>query len=304
MEAAHKSQLNDYARYKAAKRGVSKFLCNVVDKIWYNDLKNANTFYMKVTAINIMSLLDANCGGLHALDMILLCTDMMQYYMQADGIPQFIVMMGDAQKKAKQAGMPIANNKLVMLALAAVLAPQHFPCEVDNWEGLTAGSCMWQAWKVAFCLAHLKRQCQLQALGGGKPLNDAQTVIPTDAPNMDCIGKALENLALAASNDTTILQQLMAANLALTALVTLLTAANKKLANALARSKGGATPAAAPALAKIHLVNKPFPGNYCWTHGNRVSQAHTSATCSCKAMGHKDDMTTANTMGSSEADKG
>jgi hypothetical protein len=129
-EAAHKSQLNDYASYKAAKRGVSKFLCTVVDKIWYNDIKNGNTFYTKVTAIDIMALLDANSGGLHALDMILLHTDMIQYYMQADGIPQFIVMMEDAWKKVKQAGMPIADIKLVMMALAAVLAAQHFPREM------------------------------------------------------------------------------------------------------------------------------------------------------------------------------
>jgi hypothetical protein len=95
-EAAHKSQLDDYASYNVAEQGVSKFLCNVVDEIWYNNLKNADTFYTKVTAIDIMSLLDTNSGGLHALDMILLCTDIMQYYLQADGIPQFIVMMEDA----------------------------------------------------------------------------------------------------------------------------------------------------------------------------------------------------------------
>ncbi len=133
-----------------AKQGVSKFLRDVVDEIWYNNLKNANTFYTKVMAIDIMSLLDANSGGLHALNMILLCMDMMQYYVQVDGIPQFIVIMEDAQKKAKQAGMPIANVELVMMALAAVLAASHFPHEVDDWEGL---------WKVAFCLAHLKHQC-------------------------------------------------------------------------------------------------------------------------------------------------
>jgi hypothetical protein len=138
---------------------VSKFLCNVVDEIWYNDLKNANNFYMKVTAIKIMSLIDANSGGLHALDMILLCMDMMQYYVQVDGIPHFIVMMEDAQKKAKWASMPIADVELVMMSLAAVLEAQHFPREVDDWEGLPAASCMWQAWKVAFRLAHLKRQC-------------------------------------------------------------------------------------------------------------------------------------------------
>jgi hypothetical protein len=151
---------------------MSKFLHNVVGKIWYNNLKNSVTFYTKVMAINIiiMSLLGANSGGLHALDMTLLCMDMMQYYVQADGIPQFIVMMEDAQKKAKQASMPIADAKLVMMTLAADLAAQHFPREVDNWEGLPAGSCTWQAWMVAFRLAHLKRQHQLQALGGGQPL--------------------------------------------------------------------------------------------------------------------------------------
>jgi hypothetical protein len=255
-------------------------------------------------AFDIISLVDANSGGLHALDMILLCMDIMQYYMQADGIPQFIVMMEDAQKKAKWAGMPIADVKLLMMAFVAVLAAQHFPREVDDWEGLPARSCTWQAWKVAFRLAHLRHQCQLQALGGGEPLGGAHTVISTAAPTMDCIKKALENLALAALNDTTVLQQLMAANLALTVLVTLLTAANKKLADDFVRSKGGATPAAALAPAKGHSANKPFLGNCCWTHGHRVSQTHTSATCSCKSMGHKDNATTASTMGGYEADKG
>jgi hypothetical protein len=38
-EAAHKSRLDDYASYKAAERGVAKFLRDVVDEIWYNNLK-------------------------------------------------------------------------------------------------------------------------------------------------------------------------------------------------------------------------------------------------------------------------
>jgi hypothetical protein len=75
--------------------------------------------------------------------MITLHTIMTQYYVQADGIPQFIVMMEDAQKKVTRAGMPIANYELVMLALVAVLAAQHFPCKVDGWEGLPSTSCTW-----------------------------------------------------------------------------------------------------------------------------------------------------------------
>ena len=42
-EVANKSRLDDYASYKAAERGVAKFLRNVVDEIWYGDLKDADT---------------------------------------------------------------------------------------------------------------------------------------------------------------------------------------------------------------------------------------------------------------------
>ena len=38
------------------------------------------------------------------------------YYAQANGIPQYIIMLEEVQKKAKRAGMPIADIKLVMMA--------------------------------------------------------------------------------------------------------------------------------------------------------------------------------------------
>jgi hypothetical protein len=162
----HKSRLDNYAGYEAAKHGIAKFLCEVVNDIWYNNLKDAKTFYMMVTALEIMAHLDVNSGGLHAINMISLCSNMTQYYVQANGIPRFIVMMEDAQKKAKRAGMPINDVKLVMLASAAILMAQHFLQEVDDWEGLSAIDCTWRAWKVAFCLAHLKCQCNFKCLGG------------------------------------------------------------------------------------------------------------------------------------------
>jgi hypothetical protein len=176
-ESAHKSRLDDYLSYKVAERGVAKFLREAVKEVWYNNLKDAKTFYTKVMALDIMSLLNANRGGLHAIDMIGLRTNMHQYYSQANGIPQFVNMMEDAQKKAERAGMPIADVKLVMMALAAVLVAQHFPCKVDNWEGLPSSSRTWSAWKTAFCLAHIKRQCQIFALGGGQPLGGALATI-------------------------------------------------------------------------------------------------------------------------------
>jgi hypothetical protein len=154
-EATHISCLDNFASYEAAEQGVAKFLSDVVNKIWYNNFEDAELFYTKVMAIDIMALLDANSGGLHAVDMITLHTKMIQYYVQAEGIPQYIIMMEDAQKKTKRVGMPIADVKLVMMASAAVLVAQYFPCKITDWEGRPAIDRTWQAWKVEFRQAHI-----------------------------------------------------------------------------------------------------------------------------------------------------
>jgi hypothetical protein len=163
--------------------------------------------------------------------------------------------------------------------------------------------------------------------GGGEPLGGAHGMIPVAAPAIRCLKTALNNLALAATNDTAVLQQVIAANLALTATIMSLTATNKKLVDA-ATCRGGtlavtpgrgwtqaatpgwgwtqaatqaATPVATPG--GIHGTKKSCPRNYCWTHGHRMSKHNTSATYANKAPGHRDDMTASNTFGSSNKHK-
>ena len=98
-EAAHRVRLNNYASYKVAERGAAKFLLATVDETWYANLEDVDTFYTKVLAIKIMAFLDANSGGLHAIDMLTLRTNMHGYYAQASGIPQYIIMLEKAQKR-------------------------------------------------------------------------------------------------------------------------------------------------------------------------------------------------------------
>jgi hypothetical protein len=142
--------------------------------------------------------------------------------------------------------------------------------------------------------------------GGGEPLGRAHGVLPEAAPTIGQLKIALDNLALAATNDMAILQQLTTANLALTTTVTTLTATNKKLVEAAAREKGGGTPAATPTnpARGVWATQTPFPGNYFWTHGHHCNEHHTSATCRNKAVGHRNDATALKTMGGSTRDKG
>jgi hypothetical protein len=142
-------------------------------------------------------------------------------------------------------------------------------------------------------------------LGGVCPLGSAHAVLLALAATIDPSGTALTNLALVAANNTTVLEQLTASNLALSTLVTMLTAAKRKLAEVLAKEKQPSSPAAMPGTPRpAWFTNMPFPGNYCWTHCHQCSQHHTSATCGNKTAGHKDNAYASNMMGGSNANKG
>ena len=107
-EAAHCTRLNNFASYKAAKCGAAKFLLTTVNETWYANLKDADTFYMTVLAINIMAFLDANSRGLHTIGMLTFQTNMHGYYVQANGIPQYIIMLEEVQRRA--CPLPISNS--------------------------------------------------------------------------------------------------------------------------------------------------------------------------------------------------
>ena len=103
---------------------------------------------------------------------------------------------------------------------------------------------------MAFRLAHIKRSANYKHQGGGEPLRGAHSILPAPATTINRLGTALDNLALAAANNTTVFQQLTSANLALTTSNAMLTAANKELSEALAKA-----PATTPVLEECAPVN-------------------------------------------------
>ena len=85
--------------------------------------------------------------------------------------------------------------------------------------------------------------------------------------------------------------------------VAALTATNKKLVDA-AANRVPATPPGTGHLPGSGAPNKPFQGNYCWTHGYKFSKLYTSATCLYPVAVHRKDATLSNTFGGSVKDKG
>jgi hypothetical protein len=89
-------------------------------------------------------------------------------------------------------------------------------------------------------------------------------VLLTDPPaTFDRLEVALNNLAPAATNNAAVLQQLTAANLALTNTVAALTATNKKLVDAAATRVPATSQATGGRRPGSTTTNKSFKENYC-----------------------------------------
>jgi hypothetical protein len=96
-EAEHAVLVHDYASFEAAEHATAKFIREAVDELWYRDLHHSRSFYTNVTAKALIDHLDANCGGLHPSKLVNLPTEMMLYYDKADGIPEYINLLEEAQ---------------------------------------------------------------------------------------------------------------------------------------------------------------------------------------------------------------
>jgi hypothetical protein len=204
----------DYEAYKAAEHGIKVFIKATVNNTWICNLRNHKMFYSNVTALTIFDHLHKHSGGLHALDMVSLTIQMIQYYEGMPDIPKYIFLLEDAHRKAARAFLPITNQTLTILASTALLAADTFPRTNELWEELDPADKTWAAWKTAYLAARKKRANRLRATGGADYLGRANSAHGTTLNSglLDSIDNVLNNLASAFSNKKAILEQLIASN--------------------------------------------------------------------------------------------
>ena len=69
-ELEHASKRSNRALYDAAETGCVNFIMSAVDKTWYAELEDADTFYTNVTDQQLLKYLEDHCTGLHAINIV------------------------------------------------------------------------------------------------------------------------------------------------------------------------------------------------------------------------------------------
>ena len=143
-------------------------------------MRNSDLLYTEVTPKDIISHLQAECTGQHALDLLELHNKMQRHHLEVKGVPEYINMLEDAQRQAGQTGRTIADDTLLLFASTAMLTSERFLCANDDWEELAERDNTWPQCKSAYKRAHDKSRVKAQANDGSAKFGAANSAARLD----------------------------------------------------------------------------------------------------------------------------
>ena len=92
----------------------------VVDKTWYKELEDPDTFYMNVMALKIIDPLTQFFLGLHTIHTVDITELMKALFTNADGVPQFVNTMEAVQRKSRWEKLEIQDEYIHAVAINPV----------------------------------------------------------------------------------------------------------------------------------------------------------------------------------------
>jgi hypothetical protein len=201
----------------------------------------------------------------------------------------------DCADYSEAGGVLIGHPHQINVGYAKIFATGHFMSACRRWNEKPLAEKTWAQFKAHFSAAHCQHkqmQGESAATAGYHSANAA--VGQTEGQMSEATIGALANLYTAMAADRGV--------------VATLTEANARLVKQLEDNSNELREL--KALIKKEIFEKrgqrsfkPSPNNYCWTHGYKVANTHTSLSCNFPKQGHKREATRTDNMGRSQANK-
>jgi hypothetical protein len=199
---------------------------------------------------------------------------------------------------------PCMEAPYVNIAFLLILNTGDIPDACRDWQRRTPVNQTWADFRREFARPQREQRIiSSTASGAGyHTANVAEYYDPTPLPANRGFVTVVANLVTATSADRETVATLIKAIATLTEQLKAKDIWAKSQEAELKRllgEQGIATPiaAAGPTKAYVRKSHKTKNDNYCWSHGYQVGLNHTSANCTKKAPGHKDNVSKANIMG-------
>lgn len=155
-----------------------------------------------MTAFTLLEYLCNNSGGLHSNDLATLPSEMLRYYADAEGIPEFILALAKAREKLARGGLPMSDATVHATAHSQGVRLLALPGS-HTGVGTTTGS----AWQTTYHEANIERlrlqRSNPSSFGNAHHVADAQR-------DHTAITAALDKIANAATNNSTVIANILA----------------------------------------------------------------------------------------------
>ena len=145
LAAVWTSKVENQGRIEATRHGCRQLILHVIPETTIISLKDEDTFYELVTPLDLLAHIAASIGGLEVTDVVTLLGDLPKYWPSDPRVPQFIMRMDDAGRKAQRAGLPISDAWLAAFATSSLLKANSFPNDRPNWDGRPKSTQTWTA---------------------------------------------------------------------------------------------------------------------------------------------------------------
>ena len=294
----HATNLRIFREWTATDSALKQQIIGSVNGMFLRTLSHRITGFANVTTRQMLTHLYQACGRLNPLNIQENDSRMKTQYDPSQPIEAFIDQIEDGVALADAAATAYTPAQIIAIAYNLMFATGMFPEACREWRRRPTAEHTWTNFKTEFSLAHQEfRDSQVTSQQAGY---HAANAAYTDMQQETAL--AIANLATATAADRSTVASLTSTNSSLSNEVTQttvkLTAANREI-TAL-KVEIASLKAAATGGRRFSERTYPPNNNYCWTHGFKVSRAHTSASCRGKSEGHKDNATRENTMSGSQ----
>jgi hypothetical protein len=267
----------------------------VFEPMYLDVLNNNMVGFINISARDMLDHLFGTYGNITAIDLEINFEHMRRAWDPQRPVESLFKHIQDCADCSEAGGVLIGHPQQINVGYAKIFATGHFMRTCRRWNEKPLADKTWAQFKAHFSAArhqHKQMQGESAATAGYHSANAA--VGQTEDQKAEATIGALANLATANAADRSVVATLTEANARLVKQV-------EDNSNELRELK---------ALIKKEIFEKRgqcsfnlSPNNYCWTHGYKVANTHTSLSRNYPKQGHKREAIIADNMGGSQANK-
>jgi hypothetical protein len=285
-------------------QALKKLILEAYDNMYTSQIKDYLLQYANRSALEILMHLKQTYGFINPTQLAENYNKMIAPINFQNPIETLFKQIEDGVRYANAVMQPYMEAQYVNIDFLLILNTGAIPDACRDWQRRTPVNQTWADFRREFSRAQ-REQHIISSTASGAGYHTANVAVlyePTPMPTNTGFVTAMANLATATYDDRETVAKLARAIATLTDQLKakdIWAKSQEAGVRRLLSTYGNSRPPAetGPTNTYVRKSYKTNNDNYCWSHGYQVGLNHTSANCTKKSPGRKDNATKANIMG-------